>query len=143
MKNIQKTLQDIARYPSAVVGGVVILVLIGVAIYTMIAIPYQKAISLWRGGEDVWFQNPKTVPPEWLNFFTKKKEPISFVINAQNGQLTRAVKVHSDGSSTITLTYTFDYQYDDFPQDLVAVFHHQISTKATLCFPGVDDPGWT
>ena len=130
MKNLKKTLQEIARYPSAVVGGVVILLLIGVAIYTMITIPYQKAIDLWRGGEDVWYQNPKTVPPEWFNFFTRKKEPISFVINAQKGNMTRVVKVHSDGSSTITLTYTFDYQYDGFPQDIVAVFQHQISQKS-------------
>ena len=99
MKNFIKNLQEIARYPSAILGAVVILVLIGVAVYTMIAIPYQKAIVLWRGGEDVWYQNPKTVPPEWFNLFTKKKEPISFVINAQKGNLTRTVKTHSDGSS--------------------------------------------
>ena len=67
MNNLRKTFQEIARYPSAVVGLVVILALVGVAIYTMIAIPYNKAIELWRGGEDVWFMNPKNVPPAWFN----------------------------------------------------------------------------
>jgi peptide/nickel transport system permease protein len=129
MNNFKKNLQEIARYPTAIVGAVVILVLIGVAIYTMITIPYQKAIVLWRGGEDVWYQNPKTVPPEWFNLFTSKKEPISFVINAQKGNLTRTVKTHSDGSSTITLTYTFDYKYDDFPQDIALYFDTKFLKK--------------
>ena len=129
MKNFKKNLQEIARYPSAIVGAVVILILIGVAIYTMIAIPYQKAIVLWRGGEDIWYQNPKTVPPEWMNFFTSKKEPISFVINSTKGQLDRTVKTHSDGSSTVTLTYTFDYKYDDFPQDIALYFKTQYLKK--------------
>ncbi len=129
MNNLKKSLREIARYPSAVVGAVVILVLIGVAIYTMITIPYQKAIDLWRGGEDVWYQNPKTVPPEWYNLFTSKKEPISFVINDKKGNLTRTVKTHSDGSSTITLTYSFDYKYDDFPQDMALYFNTKFLKK--------------
>ncbi len=129
MNNFKKSAPGNCPLPSAIVGGVVILVLIGVAIYTMIAIPYQKAIDLWRGGEDVWYPNPKTVPPEWYNLFTSKKEPISFVINAQKGNLTRTVKTHSDGSSTITLTYTFDYKYDDFPQDIALYFKTQFLKK--------------
>jgi peptide/nickel transport system permease protein len=129
MNNLKRNLQEIARYPSAIVGGVVVLALIGVAIYAMIAIPYHKAIDLWRGGEDVWYQNPKTVPPEWFNLFTKKKEPISFVINDKKGNLTRTVKTHSDSSSTITLTYSFDYQYDDFPQDMALYFKTQFLKK--------------
>ena len=129
MNNFKKSLQEIARYPSAIVGAVVILILIGVAIYTMITIPYQKAIDLWRGGEDVWYQNPKTVPPEWFNLFTKKKEPISFVINTQKGNLTRTINTHSDGSSTITLTYKFDYQFDDFPQDIALYFNSKYVQK--------------
>ena len=129
MKNIKNALVEMARYPSAIIGGLVILVLIGVAIYTMIAIPYQTAINLWRGGEDVWYQNPKTVPPEWYNLFTSKKQPISFVINAQKGNMTRVVKTHSDGSSTITLTYTFDYQYDGFPQDMELYFNTKFLKK--------------
>jgi peptide/nickel transport system permease protein len=129
MNNLKKIFQDLRRYPSAVTGAVVILILIGVAIYAMIAIPYQRAIVLWRGGEDVWYQNPKNVPPTWMNFFTKKKQPVSFVINAQKGQMTREVKPHSDGSSSINLTYTFDYQYDAFPQDILLYFDAKFDKK--------------
>ena len=129
MNNFKKTLRDIARYPSAVVGAVVILVLIGVAIYAMIAIPYQKAIELWRGGEDAWYMNPRNVPPAWFNFFTAKKQPVSFVINDQQGQMTRTVKTHSDGSQSITITYTFNYPYDYFPQDILLYFKATFKAK--------------
>jgi peptide/nickel transport system permease protein len=129
MNNLKKTFQEIARYPSAVVGMVVILVLVGVAIYTMITIPYQKAIELWRGGEDVWYMNPRNVPPAWFNLFTAKKQPVSFVINDQQGQMTRTVKTHSDGSQSITITYTFNYAYDYFPQDILLYFKATFKAK--------------
>jgi len=129
MDNLKKTFQEIARYPSAVVGLVVILALVGVAIYTMIAIPYQKAINLWRGGEDVWFMNPKNVPPAWFNLFTAKKQPVSFVITDQPGQMTRTVKTHTDGSKTITTTYTFDFKYDYFPQEILLYFNSKFQAK--------------
>lgn len=129
MDNFKRTFREFMRYPSAVVGGVFVLALIGIAIYAVIAIPYDRAIVLWRGGEDVWYQNPKNVPPEWMNLFTAQKQPLSFVINAQEGKMDRQVKVHSDGSSSITTTYTFDYNYDAFPQEMLLYFTAQFQVK--------------
>ena len=107
------------RYPSAVIGLVMIFILLVIAVYAMITIPYSQAIALWRGGEEVWYQNPKLVPPAWFNWFSKEKSPESFVINSSTGDYQRIVDVKSDGSSLITMTYTFDFQYDDFPQDMM------------------------
>ncbi len=121
MKALQKNLRELFRYPSAVFGVSIVLLLILVAIYAMIAIPYDEAIRMWRGGEDVWYQNPKNVPPEWTNLFRSKKLPTSFVLNSADGT---AEKVVEEGTSqtTITLTYTFDYQYDAFPQEMIFYF---------------------
>lgn len=119
MKNAKRTLKEMLRYPSAVIGLVMILILLMVGAYTMITIPYSQAIALWRGGEEVWYQNPKVVPPAWFNWFSKEKRPLSFVINESVGDYQRTVDVKSDGSSLITMTYTFEYQYDDFPQDMM------------------------
>jgi len=68
-------------------------------------------------------------PPVWMNLFTAKKQPVSFVINSKTGNMTRTVKPHSDGSSTITTTYTFDYPYDGFPQDVILYFNAQFKAK--------------
>ena len=43
--------------------------------------------------------------------------------------MTREVKTHSDGSQSITLTYSFDYQYDYFPQDILLYFKAQFQAK--------------
>lgn len=119
MKTAKRTLKEMLRYPSAVIGLVMICILLFVAAYAMITIPYSQAIALWRGGEDVWYQNPKVVPPAWFNWFSKEKKPVSFVINESNSDYQRTVDTKRDGSSLITMTYTFDYQYDAFPQDMM------------------------
>jgi peptide/nickel transport system permease protein len=122
MKTLKKNIREILRYPSAIIGSAVILILIGIAIYAVTTIPYQKAIYLWRGGEDVWYRNPKNAAPVWTNWFTSKKKPLSFVINDTEGNLVKTVEPQSNGSSNITLTYTFNYNYDDFPQEVVLYF---------------------
>lgn len=129
MKTIKRTLKEIMRYPSAVTGMVMIFILVIIAAYAMISIPYSQAIVLWRGGEDVWYQNPKLVPPAWFNWFTKEKKPESFVINSSAGDYQRTVDTKSDGSSVITMTYTFDYQYDDFPQDMLLYIESTFTEK--------------
>ncbi|MBA4385903.1 MAG: ABC transporter permease [Anaerolinea sp.] len=129
MKTAKRTLKEMLRYPSAVIGLVMICILLFVAAYAMITIPYSQAIALWRGGEDVWYQNPKVVPPAWFNWFTKEKKPVSFVINESNSDYQRTVDTKSDGSSLITMTYTFDYQYDAFPQDMMFYIESTYRTK--------------
>ena len=66
-----KSLREIFRYPSAVAGVLIILVLVGISIYAVVSIPYSKAISLWRGSEADWYTNPKTAAPVWYNWFSK------------------------------------------------------------------------
>ena len=86
MDTMKKSLREILRYPSAVVGIVIISLLVITAIYTVITIPYNKAISLWRGGEDVWYKNPKFAPPAWINIFQSKKLPVSLRWTAPTGR---------------------------------------------------------
>jgi len=121
MKALQKNLRELLRYPSAIFGLSIVTILILVAVYALISIPYDEAVRLWRGGEDVWYQNPKNVPPEWTNFFRARKLPGSFTLNSTDGT---AEKVVEEGSSQtqITLTYTFDYEYDSFPQEMIFYF---------------------
>ncbi|MGB9640240.1 MAG: ABC transporter permease [Anaerolineales bacterium] len=129
MNTIKTSFKQILQYPSAIVGIFVILILVVVAIYTMITIPYQEAIRQWRGGEEVWYQNPKYAPPAWYNLFSKKKQPISFAVSSANGQMEKAVNHPGGGVSTIDITYTFDYSYDDFPQELILYFKSSYETK--------------
>ena len=121
MNSIKKSFKEILRYASAIIGLLIIFLLVVEAAYAMITIPYSEAIRLWRSGEDVWYANPKLAAPAWFNYFTAKKQPISFHVNSADGQMDKVVTPSGDGSS-IKFTYTFDYEADAFPQEVMLYF---------------------
>ena len=81
MSEFKRALREIFRYPSAIIGLITVVLFASFAIYVVFALPISQAIDLWRGGEEVWYQNPKYAAPVWFNYFSKEKRPISFVIN--------------------------------------------------------------
>lgn len=132
MNALRKNLQEILQYPSAVAGLVIILLLIAMAIYALVAIPYQEAIRLWRGGEEVVYTNPQYAPPAWLNFFRREKLPVSFAMSSMNADEKGVAKVVEASAENITqtyITYTFDYSYDSFPQEMSLYFSTTYETK--------------
>ena len=129
MTTLRNSFKEMLRYPSAIVGSVIILLLVIVAIYTVITIPYNTAINLWRGGEEVWYQNPKFAPPAWINFFSSKKLPVSFAVRTTDGTLSKTVIPGAQGTSTINISYAFDFQYDDYPQEMLLYFDTKFVQK--------------
>jgi peptide/nickel transport system permease protein len=138
MKEIKRSFRELLRYPTAIASMVMILMAVLLSAYTMITIPYNEAIRLWRGSEDDWYQYPKQAAPAWLNNFSDKKQPISFFLNSANlkqvanGTVTKEVEARQDGSQKVIITYTFDYQYDDFPQDVILYTNVNNTTKKPL-----------
>jgi len=129
MNSIRKTLQELLRYPTAIAGLITVLLLIGLAVYAMIAIPYNQALLLWRGGEDVWYQNPKFAAPAWSNYFTREKQPVSFVMNDDDAGAIKEVIKGEQNTSRINITYTFEYPYDAYPQDILLYFTSKFQEK--------------
>ena len=129
MKNIKKSLQEFLKSPSAIVGSFVIVLLFGAAIYVLVTIPYNKAISLWRGGEDVWYQNPKYAPPAWVNLFREDKLVESFSMTQDDEGVVREEDKRDENTTRVILTYSFEYDYDTFPQDLALYFTSQYDVK--------------
>lgn len=116
-------------YPSAVMGMLVVLLLVFTAAYAMITIPYNDAIRLWRGGEEVWYQNPKFAAPAWINFFSSKKYAESFAVRTADGGLPKEVIPGAEGTSTISSSYTFGFTADYLPQDLILYISSQYEQK--------------
>ncbi len=128
MNTLKTTFLEILRYPSAVFGLVIVFFLLFVAAYALITIPYSEAVRLWRGGEDVWYQNPKYAAPAWLNYFSKKKQPVSFRVHTPDGSMTKMISSDAEGSS-IEITYSFDYTYDAPPQEMILYFTAKYDRK--------------
>jgi peptide/nickel transport system permease protein len=135
MKEIKNASRELLRYPSAVVGLTLILLMVAASLYTMITIPYSEAIRLWRGSEEDWYKYPKQAAPIWSNYFSEKKQPISFFLNSTdegNAMVKKQIETRTDGSQKVTITYTFDYSYDDFPQDLILYADSSYVSKKPL-----------
>lgn len=133
MNTLTKNLRELLKYPSAVAGLAVILLLFGVGVYALVTIPYQEAIRLWRGGEDVWYANPQYAPPAWTNYFSSVKRPVSFYLDTvdvdDEEAVTKVDEIGEQDTSKTYITFTFDYNYDDFPQEMSIYFTADYEVK--------------
>jgi peptide/nickel transport system permease protein len=129
MNSLKNSLRNLFYYPSALLGMLVVFLLVFTAVYAMIKIPYREAIRLWRGGEEVWYQNPKFAPPAWINLFSTKKYAESFSIRTSDGSMVKEVTPGAEGSSTMVASYTYDFLYDYYPQDLILYFTSTYNEK--------------
>jgi len=129
MQNLKKGFQQLIKYPSALIGIILILMLFGISIYTIFAIPYDTAINLWRGGETVWGQNPKTVPPIWVNWWRAKKLPETIILTMEDEDAQIEEVDRTDGENLI-ITYTFDFQADEVPQDVIINFSSKYTNRS-------------
>ncbi len=138
MKRLPKTLQELFRYPSAIVGLLIISLLLVLSVVTLIVIPYDKAITLWRGGEEVWYKNPKFAPPEWTNLFRKEKLLSSFSLSTLDGTAKKTTEI-VQGVTKTAITFSFDYQLDTFPSEMILYFKSKFQEKK----PNVAITWWT
>lgn len=117
MSGLRDAIKEFARYPSAIAGLVIIMALIGLAIYTVIAIPYSQGINLWRGGEDIWVENPRNARPSWVDLFSGKRLPKTLVVSTEQGAA-KNVRPLPGGLRAVEIVLPFDYQYDAFPSEI-------------------------
>ena len=117
MSALREAFKEFTQYPSAIMGLVIIMALIALSIYTVIAIPYSEGMRLWRGGEDIWIENPRNARPSWVNFFLKERLPQTIIVNTQPGA-TKVGPPLSGGLRAVEMMLAFDYPYDAFPSEI-------------------------
>lgn len=127
MKTLANTFRELRQYPSALIGSLMILALIMIAVYTIITIPYSEAVRLWRGGQDVWYQNPVNAQPAWSNLFRREKLPESFAV--PSNETNKTVTQNAEGLNVIEIVYPFEYEFDSFPQELTLFFSADFDEK--------------
>jgi peptide/nickel transport system permease protein len=131
MEGLKRSLEEIRRYPSAIIGLVIISLLIILSIYTVVTIPYSEAIRLWRGGEDVWYTNPRNAQPKWVNWFSSQKKPETQVLFSEDDdpRVTKEFITSPSGKLELLMSFTFDYEADEFPQDIAIYFKTEYDEK--------------
>jgi peptide/nickel transport system permease protein len=109
----------LARYPSAVFGLAIITILLFVAIYAVIAIPYDEAIALWRGDGNAWNRHPRQALPVWVNYFRRDDLPPTLRFRSTEEGSVKQI-VEGEGQLTqLEMPFTFDYDYGAFPQEII------------------------
>ena len=133
-----------AEYPSAIVGLVIIVLMLGASFYTVIAVPYQEIIVRWRASDESWRKLPKDAPPAWINFFLKDDLPETILmnswdentlINQEEGEIgvaRKAISQVSDEMTEILISFPFEYPYNSFPQEIAGFYELQYQEKIPL-----------
>lgn len=121
MQNWLRRLRDLKRYPALLAGILIIAIFIGASIYTIIAIPYGEAVTLWRAGVGVWEETPQNASPVWFDVFTRDRMSRTIVINSANGGA-KTEEALGQGMKRLEITLPFRYDYDRFPTDLRMFF---------------------
>jgi peptide/nickel transport system permease protein len=121
--NLKSSFKNLLQYPSAIAGLFVIAILLAISVYAVVTIPYSEAIRLWRGGDEVWRAYPRNAQPAWVNYFSQVKKSNTIIMDSADPDhdVARSERETSSGKD-ITYVYTFDYDYDTFPQDLSLFF---------------------
>lgn|GEM_PF-19091 len=122
--------QELRRYPSAIFGLSVILVLLLGSLYAVICLPYAQV------GKD-YEQNrlegraylPRTAMPAWVNLFHHPPLLSRFIINQDSEEATVSTRTLESGWIEKTITFTFDFPYEDIPSEIFLYFDPQNTEK--------------
>ena len=117
MENWLTRLKGIRRYPSLAAGLLIVVLFIGLSLYTVIALPYSEAIRLWRGGPGVWDEYPKNAAPVWFDLFTTDRLPRTIIVTSEDTGTTR-IEPLDDDIRLVEIVLPFKYNYDGFPKEL-------------------------
>jgi peptide/nickel transport system permease protein len=114
---VRGALAEIRRIPAAVAGLAIVGLLVAVAVYAVVRLPYGEAVRLWQGGEDLWLDTPRNAWPAWVNWIPGvKKRPATIVVDSR-----RALRREEDlggGVRRVTLDLAFTYPYRSPPPEL-------------------------
>ena len=114
MKGWLGGLRELRRYPSAIAGMVIIAFLVGLSIYTVIAIPYTQALDLWRGGAH-WQMHPTNASPAWLDRLTGGNQPRTMIVSLDDAPVE---ETPFEGGRELRIPLTLDYDFDGFPSEM-------------------------
>lgn len=117
---LQRTLQEVARYPSALAGLALIAVLVVGSIYAVTALPYLEIGETWHAVELTGKVSvPKNAPALWVNWFLRRDLPTTVIRSSKEGGIEKVTSSQPSGNPEITFTMDLDYAFRGFPQDVL------------------------
>ena len=132
LKNITK---ELLRYKSGIFGVAFLILLISLSVYTIVTIPYNEAIDLWRGEGGVWLETPRNAQPYWVRYFGRNLPETIKRDSSQEGQkgtIKLLTPVPETNLKLLRVIFSFDYDYDDFPSEINLFFSAKFNESAPM-----------
>ena len=126
---LRDALGEIRKFPSAIIGMLIILGLSVSALVVVFAIPQQEAIQMWRSEREDTYRVPALAQPVWTNWFRKDKLPETMVFSMDDTGVSKQVAKTSETSWTTEITFSFDYTAGGYPQDIKLKFDNHYLEK--------------
>lgn len=137
-KLIKAGMRGLIRYPSVLIGTILIAGLVGLSIYTTLAIPYDEAAGLFRAERADKYEVPPLAQPAWVNLFRREKLPETIILSTVPGRPSAAggensaaktVTPQSAEMSQVNIDFGLDYPYSAFPHDVTVRFVTEYDDK--------------
>jgi hypothetical protein len=115
--------QELRKYPSAVLGLIMIAFLLIGSIYALFALPYGQ---VGRDYEQKRLTGrsyiPLTAAPAWLNLFNKTPLLSTLIMDQNSQQANVSFQALDNGWVEKTITFTFNYPYRKIPSEIFLYF---------------------
>ena len=122
MSRLKGAFAALLGYPSAVAGLAVVLAMALFAVFAVVTIPYSEAVRLWRGGEGVWDDTPRNVPPAWVNLWPGNNLPTTIRIDSREVPDVKTRSSIGEEVEEVRFDFAFDYGFDGFPPEVNVFF---------------------
>lgn len=117
------------RSPLGVTGLVIISTLILVSTLTVLLIPSREATVEWRSESPTAINRPRSAEPAWTNFFRSNDLPATLFLNSMVDPTTKTVIKAVNGFEETIIEFSFDYPYQNSPQDMTVLFDTEFVQK--------------
>jgi len=122
--------RELVRYPSALFGMALILLMVLGSVYAMVVYPYEKIGFAWDNDRlSGRSYIPRLAQPAWTNWF-RPHDYLSIIrLDDTQPTVTRSERILENGWRDELITFSFDYSYGDLPQELFLYLDASYSEK--------------
>ncbi|MBL8080091.1 MAG: ABC transporter permease subunit [Anaerolineales bacterium] len=116
---IRLFLFELRRYPSAIFGLAVIIIMLIGSIYALTALPFEQYGREFDASRSTGRNyRPSVAAPAWTNLFSTTPRLSTLIMNEASPQTGVVLHDLGDGWMEKTTTFTFDYFYREIPSDM-------------------------
>ncbi|MBM3137609.1 MAG: ABC transporter permease subunit [Chloroflexi bacterium] len=126
----------ISQYPSVIVSLLIILLLVAGSVYAITAMPYGSVGEEWLSstmtGQPLV---PKLAIPQWVNLFRMNDLLSRIILDSSKGDGEISTTNWNGTSAEKTITFTFNYDHQDFPSEIFLYLDGHYSMKKSFVIP--------